>query len=130
MVKKGTFQNQKFPFEKGGGYLLKIDIDKKEDIEEFLRRREVLKRFHIVKKGIDIRKTSKGYHIRIELSKDLSNEKIIFLQLFLMSDYMRELFNFIDLNSNMYNNTLFSMKFKDERLIMKEGAPLFSKGNF
>jgi hypothetical protein len=50
----------------------------------------VIRFFKLKVKNVDVFKTKKGYHIYIDVNNRLNNQDIVFLQLALCSDFMRE----------------------------------------
>jgi len=108
---------------------LLIDLDEKANIETFWERRKILLKHGLIEKEVSLKKTAKGYHITIKLcDKDITEMELIFFQLFLMSDCMRELFNYIDYINDEFDNLFFCVKIKNKVLISQERGGLISKG--
>ena len=97
-------------------YRMKIDIDEKNKKLLF----NLSKRLIILKKylglqilNIDEKESNSGYHIRLDvISKiPLDDKDIVFLQLWLGSDWRRELFNFLRVKHGFKRwNVLFKKK--------------------
>jgi hypothetical protein len=93
---------------------LKIDIDGKFHEKQLTERLMLLRRIFQMKNiKIDKKKTKHGYHLRISFDspKQLGDRDIIFGQLICMSDYRREIFNFLRAMSGCkHYNALFNSK--------------------
>lgn len=101
-------------------YMLKIDIDSKRDVKALARRiarkLNLLKHFaNITVDTVNCYETKKGYHIELVIDSPLlDNKDIVFLQLFLESDYKREMFNWLRVRANEVIpdwNILFDVKY-------------------
>jgi hypothetical protein len=106
--------------------ILLLDIDKKfndESLKEFIRRLKALMHISgITYKNIEVLDTLRGHHIYIYVDNLLSDYEICFYQLFLGSDFKRELYNFRRIqNGDKEFNILFSEKYALEngQIILK-----------
>jgi len=100
-------------------YELKLDIDGSLGPRKML---EIGKRFMVVRtllgaklKDVKQVKTKNGFHvyIRFETNVELDDKDIVFLQLLLLSDWRREIFNWRRVKSNLKKwNVLFKKKYK------------------
>ncbi len=75
--------------------------------------------------SIDVKETTGGFHIRIELSSslELNDKDIVFLQLLLGSDWRREVFNFRRIHEGVFAdnwNVLFLEKRRGGRIVSWE----------
>lgn len=100
-------------------YNIKIDLDGKaykRRFSEIAKRLVFLKRvLNVPKFTIEEKETKHGYHIVVKFSSDLKldNKDIVILQLILMSDWKREVFNWLRVIGNLTNwNVLFNKKYR------------------
>lgn len=107
-----------------GTYELKLDLDGKYREKELTQRLLFVNRF-LNMQDIKIKKsrTKHGYHIRIifNTSRKLDDFDILFLQTILMSDYKREMYNWLRIKSKCKRwNALFNKKIRDSKIVSKE----------
>lgn len=97
---------------------LLLDIDRKLSEKTLIRKMNLLKQIfkfkfnHYTKK-----KTAHGVHVRLFFNSDLKlkDNDIVFFQLFLGSDYKRELFNLRRVIAGLKNwNVLFNAKYNSK----------------
>ena len=110
--------------------VLKIDIDKEIDFKQFKKKlKDTLEFFRLKHEKIEVFDTKHGHHICINLSKEIDNASIVFLQLLLGSDPNREMFNWLrikhlertrELRNFKHWNVLFAKKWVNKKLISKE----------
>jgi hypothetical protein len=99
-----------------GVRVLKLDIDSfSKRIKLNILKRLLLFKRYTGSKIVDIKevKSNHGLHIYIEFipKVELDNRDIVFFQLFLLSDWRRELFNWLRVKHNMPHwNVLFKKK--------------------
>jgi hypothetical protein len=95
-------------------YCLKLDVDGKLNEGLLTDRMKMLHKFHLMDNmKFQKAKTKHGWHIRISFNstRQLNDRDIVFLQLFCLSDYKRELFNMFRVWNNCKHwNILFSGK--------------------
>lgn len=71
--------------------------------------------------NVIVKPTKRGWHVKIEIDKEFDDSDIVFFQLFLGSDWRRELFNWLRIKHGWKPyNVLFKQKyrFKDGKLIL------------
>ena len=97
---------------------LDFDFPDWELVKTIFKKREfVLSSLDLTVQDALVSKTSKGFHLYLTLSREVSKETVIFLQLALGSDYKREVFNwrrFVMLNVPLTYNVLFYEKYVRE----------------
>ncbi|MEM4483764.1 MAG: hypothetical protein QXS19_07595 [Candidatus Methanomethylicia archaeon] len=109
-------------------YVLKIDIDRKRKVNRLAR--DIVNRIkHISRYAsisiADIRayETRRGYHIELDIDAPLlDNKDIAFLQLLLLSDWKREIFNWLRARSSeqlMSWNILFDAKLGNDSIYFR-----------
>lgn len=87
-------------------YVLKIDIDRKRKVDKLARNivnriKPILRYASISIADIRAYETRRGYHIELEIDAPLlDNKDIVFLQLLLLSDWKREIFNWLRVRSS------------------------------
>lgn len=87
-------------------YVLKIDIDRKRKVDKLARNivnriKPILRYASISIADIRAYETRRGYHIELEIDAPLlDNKDIVFLQLLLLSDWKREIFNWLRIRSS------------------------------
>jgi hypothetical protein len=99
---------------------LKLDIDKKrlplKQIKKRLKFIEWLFEYHFTK--MYIWKTKHGYHLLVESQNEIPPSDIPILQMALLSDWRRELFNHFRVKNGIKNfNVLFYTKEKFKKVI-------------
>jgi hypothetical protein len=118
--------------------VLKLDLDNEQtepvyiyknkisfsDLAVFNRLKTVQRFFRMRKITADIKPTKHGRHVTISFDSDkkITDADIVFLQLMLLSDWRRELFNWLRIRSNAKKwNVLYKQKFNSKmRLVSKE----------
>lgn len=100
---------------------MKIDIDNARDYFNFWQSRLPYFRDFFKVKDIWIRErkspSGKGWHIIIELPRaKLSEMEIVFLQLFLLSDFKREAFNMARVRSGKFPDGSWNVLFKEKHV--------------
>lgn len=99
-------------------YTLKLDIDSKSKrVKSEIAKRMVFLQKFLGNKSFKIKEveTKKGYHIEITFKPkiDLDDKDLVFMQLLLLSDWKRELLNWVRVKNNLKNwNVLFNKKFR------------------
>lgn len=87
-------------------YVLKIDIDRKRKVDKLARNivnriKPILRYASISIADIRAYETRRGYHIELDIDAPLlDNKDIVFLQLLLLSDWKREIFNWLRVRSS------------------------------
>jgi len=104
---------------RGGIFLktLKLDLDGKYGLSNFLDRIWILKYAGIKVKKVQIHHTTNGFHARLNCDNSIDDLKAILLQVLLASDYRRELCNLLKAERGCKSwNTLYKQKWKTDRL--------------
>lgn len=96
---------------------LKLDLDGKYSLSEFLKRIWILKYLGIRVLQVKIHHTTNGFHARVRCDNQIDDKTAIFIQLALGSDYRREICNLLKLERGAKNwNMLFKRKWATDKL--------------
>jgi len=105
--------------------VLMLDLDGKfgKRKKNLLAKKLVLlsKYFNFEVKNLMVKPTKRGWHVRIEVDRELDDRDVVFFQLFLGSDWRREFWNWLRVKHNWKPyNVLFKEKyrFKGKNLIL------------
>lgn len=117
-------------------YVLKIDIDRKRKVDKLARNivsriKPILRYASISIADIRVYETRRGYHIELDIDAPLlDNKDIVFLQLLLLSDWKREIFNWLRARSSEQLtswNILFDAKLGNDSIYFRGKTDLALK---
>lgn len=96
---------------------LMLDLDGKNGLNVFLRRRWVMKYMGLKTADVRCSHTMNGWHLEIDLDNEIDDVKTIFMQAVLGSDYRREVCNLLRIERGCESwNNLFKRKYKVNEL--------------
>lgn len=96
---------------------LKLDLDGKYSLSNFLDRIWIIKYLGLRIKKVTIHDTINGFHARLTCDNEIDDVKAAFIQALLGSDYRRELCNLLKIERGCKNwNLLFKEKWKTDKL--------------
>jgi hypothetical protein len=96
---------------------LKLDLDGKYGLSEFLKRIWILKYLGLRVVKVLVHDTVNGFHVRLVCDNQIDDIKTVLIQALLGSDYRRELCNLLKIErGSKHWNTLFKEKWATDKL--------------
>ena len=98
--------------------LIKLDLDGKNSLDEFISRIWILKGFGLNPSKVAVYETKFGYHVYLSTKIKLEPTELLFIQICLGSDYRKELFGFLRLKRGYINPNDWNVLFKQKNKIV------------